>query len=184
MRIAPLAFCLDPKESTAQKIIWDVTRITHRNEEAYAGALAVVFAVRAAWTGAWCGEDRLLSIVIDALQETALRSRLYEFTQLESLPLPEVGKRYGHSGYVVNSVPLALLGAQRIASLGFKGLIEEIVLTGGDTDTIASISGQIVGTLIGFQAIPQDIVALLPDQSLIERVAAMFSQSVLKKRIA
>jgi ADP-ribosyl-[dinitrogen reductase] hydrolase len=48
MRIAPLAFFLDPQSFRDKQIIRDVSRITHHHEEAYAGALAIVAAIRAA----------------------------------------------------------------------------------------------------------------------------------------
>lgn len=40
MRIAPLAFHLDPAINEERQIIRDVCRITHHNEESYAGALS------------------------------------------------------------------------------------------------------------------------------------------------
>src|SRR5438552_12980525 len=46
MRIAPLAFHLDPTVARDRQVIRDVCRITHHNEEAYVGALAIVVAVR------------------------------------------------------------------------------------------------------------------------------------------
>lgn len=48
MRIAPLAFLLNPESPADRTVIRDVCRITHHNDEAYVGALAVVIAVRAA----------------------------------------------------------------------------------------------------------------------------------------
>src|SRR5580658_3347423 len=41
MRIAPLAFLLDPADSQDCTLIRDVCRITHHNDEAYVGAVAV-----------------------------------------------------------------------------------------------------------------------------------------------
>src|SRR5919205_386958 len=35
MRIAPLAFCLDPTDYRARRVLRDVCRITHHHEEAY-----------------------------------------------------------------------------------------------------------------------------------------------------
>jgi len=57
--------------------------------------------------------------------------------------LENAAMRFGSSGYVVESVPLALMGAQRITELGFEELLESIVRAGGDTDTIASMAGQV-----------------------------------------
>jgi ADP-ribosylglycohydrolase len=45
MRIAPLAFV----PSADRVVIRDAVRITHHNDEAYLGALAVVLAIRGEW---------------------------------------------------------------------------------------------------------------------------------------
>ena len=45
MRISPLAFFLDPNIQTDRTTIRDVCRITHRNDEAYLGALAIVYSI-------------------------------------------------------------------------------------------------------------------------------------------
>ena len=49
MRAAPLAFFLDPRLDQDRQAIRDVSRITHHSDEAYAGALAMVLAVRHCW---------------------------------------------------------------------------------------------------------------------------------------
>jgi ADP-ribosylglycohydrolase len=46
MRIAPLAFFCDPLDAGDRVVLRDVCRITHHNDEAYAGALAVLLAIR------------------------------------------------------------------------------------------------------------------------------------------
>ena len=168
MRIAPLAFFLDPQNSRDKQILRDVSRITHHHEEAYAGALAVVAAIRAAFDGAWTGAPNLLAQVIDVLPDTSVRDRLVAMTKLE-LPIAEIAARFGHSGYVVESVPLAIYGAQEVATLGFAQMLRELISVGGDTDTIASMAGQIAGTVLGQQHLPSDLINRLPEQ---DRVAS------------
>jgi ADP-ribosylglycohydrolase len=182
MRAAPLAFCLDPKDQQARQTVRDVSRITHHNDEAYAGALAVIIAVRAAWDGNWNGDRSLIQHVIDWLPDTKVRDRLIELSRQEAaLELRDVARRFGCSGFVVESIPLALCGAQRIESLGFEGMMRELIAAGGDTDTIASIAGQITGALIGRQALPEKMAARLPDQLLIESIADQFAEAVAKQ---
>ena len=41
MRLAPLAFVLDSDRDDDRRTIRDVCRITHRNDEAYVGGLAI-----------------------------------------------------------------------------------------------------------------------------------------------
>jgi ADP-ribosylglycohydrolase len=83
MRAAPLAFCLDPNDHEARRAIRDVSRITHHHEEAYAGALAVVMAVRAAAVGQWDGSNDLLRLVVEVLPDTQMRDRLIALRRLK-----------------------------------------------------------------------------------------------------
>ncbi|MEW6209545.1 MAG: ADP-ribosylglycohydrolase family protein [Acidobacteriota bacterium] len=178
MRIAPLAFCLDPKTSRDRATIRDVCRITHHNEEAYAGALAVALAVRLAWDGSWSGDD-LMRRVIDHLPDTSVRDRLIEISRIDqNVSLLEIANKHGSSGYVIESVPLALCGAERVRRLGFQSMLEKLIAAGGDTDTNASIAGQIADALIGREKIPQELISRLPDLSDITSIVEKFIDSV------
>ena len=65
--------------------------------------------------------------------------------------------RLENNGYVVNSVPFAIFSASQILKLGMTEMFQEIISTGGDTDTNYSIAGQISGTLPGINDIPKDL---------------------------
>jgi ADP-ribosylglycohydrolase len=181
MRIAPLAFCLDPKDPAARTVIRDVCRITHHHEEAYVGALAVAMAIHEALNGKWQGESDLLPIIINYLPDSSVRDRLVELAEVNgSISLKDLASRMGASGYVVESVPLALYASQRLKNLGFAKLMEELIMAGGDTDTIASIAGQITGTIIGQDGLPKEWKEKLPDQEMILCIAREFASVVLK----
>jgi len=107
MRIAPLAFLLNPTIAQDRTLIRDVCRITHHNDEAYVGALAVILAIQSVLSGA-CSQDRsFLAITADSLPNSALRDRIEELLRLR-LPASEIANRFGATGYVVDTVPLAL----------------------------------------------------------------------------
>ena len=179
MRIAPLAFCLNPADHSARRTIRDVARITHHHEEAYAGALAVVLAINAALDGHWNGSESLLRLVAENLPDTAVKDRLKGLAELDvTVPLPEIAERFGCSGFVVESVPLALCGVNRVGRLGFQAMLAELIACGGDTDTIAAIAGQVAGTLIGGGQLPASMVFRLPERELIETVASKFAKAV------
>ncbi len=178
MRIAPLAFRLDPEDPKARVAIRDVCRITHHNEEAYVGALAVVLAIRFCWEGTWNGKSNLLQPIADKLPDSGVRDRLADLAKIDgSHSLSEIAERFGCSGYVVESVPFALFAAQRVMPIGFEALIGEVVSCGGDTDTTASMVGQIIGTLNGQSRIPSKMVACLPQLTLILSIAEKFAKS-------
>lgn len=154
MRIAPLAF----KKYMTKLTIKDICSITHKNDEAYCGALSVYYAIHFAIAGLWTTEDNLITFIIDKIPDTKVRDRLIELEKLSHLPITEVGKIYKPSGYVVDSVPMAIFAAQQINKCDYKTIITDLIYTGGDTDTTCSIFGQIAGTLKGVEMIPDDFI--------------------------
>ena len=175
MRIAPLAFLLDPAISQHRQRIRDVCRITHHNEEAYVGGLAIVTAIRLL-TFRGSSPNGLHRDVIAYLPDSRVRDRLAELTRLpDDLTVAEVGMKFGSSGYVVDSVPLALYAASSIANLTLGAVLQGAIEAGGDTDTIASMAGQIAGAWIGASQIPRNMIELLPNVRDIERIASEFA---------
>src|SRR5262249_35177520 len=76
------------------------------------------------------------------------RDRVKELLPLK-LPPSEIASRFGASGWVVDTVPLALYCAQFIVARPFPEVLAQAIAVGGDTDTIASITGQVAGTVAG-----------------------------------
>jgi ADP-ribosyl-[dinitrogen reductase] hydrolase len=178
MRIAPLAFCVDPLPEQSRRLIRDICRITHHNDEAYIGALAVVLAIRAAQ------ESRVsLDWIASCLPETSVRERLAGYAALpRRVTLAEAARRYGVSGYVVESVPFALFAAGRVEELGFAGMLKEIIAAGGDTDTNASLAGQVAGTALGFRKLPKELLTRLPQADFVLSIARSFAERLASRR--
>jgi ADP-ribosyl-[dinitrogen reductase] hydrolase len=174
MRIAPLAFLLDPGSGDDRVLVRDVARITHHSDEAYAGALSVMTAVRASASAGRVPED-LVSLVSSELPDTRVRDRLLEIHAADETP-EVVARRHGASGYVVEAVPLALLVAARERTSGLEGVLERAVALGGDTDTIASIAGQIVGAS-GVE-LPRDLLQRIPGIADVETAVTEFAAHV------
>jgi ADP-ribosyl-[dinitrogen reductase] hydrolase len=170
MRIAPLAFVLDPGSADDRVAVRDVARITHHSDEAYAGALAVMAAVRLCAAAGAVPED-LVSQVSVQLPDTRVRDRLTEIAASDDSP-EAIAARFGASGYVVEAVPLALLVAAREWRSGLAAVLECAVALGGDADTIASIAGQIVGAA-GLD-VPQDLLERIPAIVDVESAVTQF----------
>ena len=172
-RIAPLSFLLQPESTLDRQLIRDVCRITHHSDEAYAGALAVVAAIQMAGRDE-LGDVDFLSRVAAILPDTRVRDRLIELSEVERIPLREAAARWGCSGHAAESVPLALYAAPLIHSIGFPATLEELISVGGDTDTIASIAGQVMGAFCGNESLPEPLKNRLPNREAIESVSSRF----------
>lgn len=182
MRIAPLAFCLDSERPDSRTRIRDVCRITHHHEEAYVGALAVVVAIRLAILLPQFPGRSLLTLTAASLPETSIKERVLALAALApDTPIAEVAQRFGASGYVVESVPLALYAAQQTKQQGFIVALEQLIATGGDTDTNAAIAGQIAGAWLGLDAIPQTLIQQLPNSEAILATSRAFADWVTRK---
>ena len=173
MRIAPLAFLLDPEVAADRQIIRDVSRITHRNDEAYVGALAILRSIRYLWSGS-CAREGLLPSLLKSLPDSRVRERLIEVQQ-DSLTIEQYAYRFNSSGYVVDSVPLAILAATNSNDL--LSTLRQLIQCGGDTDTIASMFSQLFGAACGMQALPMGFIARIQGVSFIRETIDRFVQS-------
>ena len=170
MRIAPLAFLLDPTLPDDRVLVRDVARLTHHSEEAYAGALAVVFALRLC-AGSHQMPSGFLRAVAGSLPDTRVRDRLLELSA-DGDPPDRIAARFGSSGYVVEAVPLALHIAVHEAGRGLEAVVKAAVSIGGDTDTIASIAGQIAGA--SGAAVPHELLERVPRIEHVEDIVNRF----------
>ncbi len=155
MRIAPLAYV----EKVDRKRIRELCSITHNNDEAYIGALVIYIAIKEILNGTWQGDNNLIEIIIDQIPDTLVRDRLIEINSKSNLSLFEIGQ-LGNNGYVVNSVPLVITAVNRFKEYGAKKLFDELIKIGGDTDSNCSMTGQILGSLIGFESIPNELTSI------------------------
>lgn len=157
MRIAPYAFA----DGCSREMLRDICRITHRNDEAYVGALAVVLSVRAAIDGTWNGHNDLLTQLLPQLPDTSVRDRLLLLQEQGASYSIADAARMGTNGYVVNSVPFAIFAASRVVKTGMHTMFSAVIDAGGDTDTNAAIAGQIAGALLGHEGLPPTLLHAL-----------------------
>lgn len=147
MRIAPLAFFVNLE--TDKTVVRDVCNITHKNDEAYVGCLSILYAINYVISDQWRSGQSLLDLIIPELPDTSVRDNLLKLQKVPSLTINEAAQLIGTSGHVVESVPFSIFAAQKIRERQFEDILCEIVLCGGDTDTNASLAGNIMGAAIG-----------------------------------
>ena len=128
MRIAPLVFTLDLEDPSSRTGIRDVCGITHQNDEAYAGALAVALAIHTRSISSSPLASGLMVSVANLLPDTAVRDRILKLSSLigQNSAL-ETAAPSGSSGYVVESVPLALFIVEHVAAYGFEAVIHACI---------------------------------------------------------
>lgn len=166
MRIAPLAFFLDADEPAHRRTIRDVCRITHHNDEAYVAALAVLRAMQLP-----TGSNDAVAAVASDLPDTKVRDVLIALTQLpDDATVKQAAAVTGTSGYAPESVPLAVFIATTANSL--ESGILSAVGCGGDTDTIASMVGHILGA--HGHGVPEEWLSRLPCTGTIEALCEGF----------
>lgn len=180
MRMAPLAFHLDPGIHRERQTFRDVCRITHHNEESYVGALAIALAIRF-FAFDELSPKELLRNLPDHLPDSRVRDRIQQLSEISpETAVADVANTFGSSGYVVEAVPLALYSTRLIDSVPLDVVLQSVIETGGDTDTIASMSGQIVGARIGASQISQHLSESVPNMTNIDRLATNFAATVQK----
>lgn len=178
MRIAPFAFF----QHLTREDIRNACRITHRNDEAYVGALAIVLSVKATINNAWNGNNNLFDLIIPELPDTLVRDRLIELNTVQyKMGINEVAEK-GTNGYVVNAVPFAVFAASKVLQIGVEKMFESVINAGGDTDTNASMAGQIAGALIGMDELPEILMIKLKQvynyewvESIVNKTAGLLS---------
>lgn len=171
MRIAPLAFFADPSVRRDRTLIRDICRITHHNEEAYVGALAVVHAVRAAAKGRVLSASEIAADLPDSVvPDYLLRAR-----KLTGETFATAAREIGTSGFAPETVAVAVLLVPQIVEHGIERAIYELNAVGGDTDTIGSIAGQIAGAALGTSRLPLDLLARVPLADEVVGVAEQFA---------
>ncbi len=151
-RIAPLAFTGLPKSA-----ILEICRITHRNDEACAGALALVSCITTITSGQWKGQGSLIDLMIHDVPDSEVKHRLVELSLLKNTGI-EAAAKWGTSAFVVESVPFAIYSAEQVLHTGLLNMFNGIIAAGGDVDTNAAMAGQLAGTLLGAEAIPPPLI--------------------------
>ena len=170
MRIAPLTFVLDPIAD--RRLVQDVVGITHRNDEAFAGALAVLCGLGSSHGANW---EELFEEVSERLPDSRVRDKMRALAKLDaSSSILDMANASGTSGYVVETVPLALFAAHWMYRNSFRDGLDMLVEVGGDTDTIASIAGQAFGKWAGRDALPSEMVDLLPEREMVDEAIEDF----------
>jgi ADP-ribosylglycohydrolase len=159
----------DPERRRA--LVSASTRLTHTDPKALAGALAVAEVTALVASGAWTARpsaEELATLLRDVSPDADWRACVDEIARACDAPDPidaaqaAFGGDNGVSGYVLHSVPFALVAWHRHHG-DFRATIESVVQAGGDVDTVAAIAGAMAGAVGGPAGIPPEWIAGIAD---------------------
>lgn len=178
MRVAPLAFFGDVASPEYLRVVRDVVRITHHNDEAIEAALAVLRAMQQTGAPEPTRRARLLAVAA-GLDDTLVRDRVRALAD-PSVTAPEHAARVtGTSGRAASSVPLALFLALDPNTIWVETTRSALRL-GGDTDTTASITGSVLAAL--GRPIPDAYAERLDCRNEIHEICAALAPLLLYDR--
>ncbi len=165
MRSALLGVCAE-SEAQLVALVGASSRITHTDPRAEEGALTVARAARLAAVGGTRTPEEFIADIATITRGEELRGSLHAaasaLTENKScLEFAEArGWTNGVSGYINHTVPAALYCWAK-SPQDFQQCIENAVLLGGDTDSVAAIAGGICGANLGADAIPAEWIGRL-----------------------
>jgi ADP-ribosyl-[dinitrogen reductase] hydrolase len=163
MRSALIGACFLSHDDRLDAYVRAATIVTHSDPRALDGALAVALAGQYAVQHSVAALDPLE--VISRIEKrmlgsdfrdrlTCVASHLARKSSSEEV-VNELGLQRGVSGYVLDTVPVALFCWLRWPG-DFRMALEQAILLGGDTDTVAAIVGALSGATNGIEAIPPE----------------------------
>jgi ADP-ribosylglycohydrolase len=147
MRAAPFGafYRYDPKLAGNMAVL--DAGISHPTTEAREGSRAVAVAVALLCYGV--GKTSMLPRVLEQVQASKVRS------VLANLQCPESSV----SPHVVETVNAAFFAFLNTAN--FSDAVEMAIRFGGDTDSVASITGALAGAHYGYMSLPKDLLGQL-----------------------
>jgi len=168
MRSAIIGVCYGDNSDKLKNLVRISTRITHTDPKAEYGALAVALA---AYMASKHEEDPFLYLkrlqdnfdldaeLLDVIKKAA--DSVIQGKSTETFAV-DLGLDEGISGYIYHTVPVVLHTWFRHPR-DFQLAVIEAIKCGGDTDTMASILGGIIGAAVGKAGIPDAMITNLPD---------------------
>lgn len=187
MRIAPIAFTIFENFNFVEKcqVIKEISELTHRHPRSIVGSIIFVeILLRMYWNSTL---KESLCDVKELFEENfsdnhIYRKELQNYSRIfdkDFFKTPE--EEIKSSGYVVDTLEAAIwcLGTTD----NFKDAVLKAVNLGGDTDTIASITGSLAGMLYKMDSIPEEWLEAIADKENVDRLIQEFFKYVSESAI-
>lgn len=158
MRSALIGVCAESNDAL-NELVRASTRVTHTDPKAEDGALVVAQAARLAQAEPHTPPHTFIAAAATTVSGNELRTALLSVVEglASGISCQDFAKSQGWgrgiSGYVNQTVPAALY-CWAHSPHDFRECVENAALLGGDTDTVAAITGGICGANLGSDVIP------------------------------
>lgn len=157
MRVAPvgLLFRTDPIRLGNQAMLSAMP--THVHPLGIEGAQLLALAIGLCSCMETFDREQYFAELTKACQSEAYRSKIVEAAQVSA---PQDLASLGNSIDALNSVPTAI-ASFALTPESYEHTISNVIVLGGDTDTLAAMAGAISGAYVGTERLPSRLVALL-----------------------
>ena len=144
--------------------------ITHRGSGAIAASVAVAIGVACILNE----DEKMVEEVVKRSEkyDTLVAEKIEYAYQIRSSSLERAVKEIGNSIMAVDSVPLAFYCY--FSSRTFEQAVVKAASSGGDTDTIAAITGALKGTEVGIAGIPEKFRSVKDYEKIINVADRLF----------
>ena len=183
MRAPILAMCFKPSSSEFKPSVIHSAEITHSNKLAIEGALLIAYATAYALSD--MHNDELCNRLIELTKTTAFKDRLkacknyiHQDTELE---IRDIKKKFGNGITAEQSCITAVYLALKFRNKPFISLLDFIKKLGGDTDTIAAMSGAIWGAFNGAEKLQINTLPTIEKQNDIKNIAVQLYKTYAAK---
>lgn len=186
MRVSPVGLLWHVDPNTLRSVARSQSRITHTHELGIQGAVLQAYAVASA-TNAQPSSGLTPAVFIESLIDSTpnelYKQKLRNARKLlEKADRQQVARELGNGVEAFNSVPTAVYSFLRHHE-SFEEAIVYAVRLGGDSDTIAAMTGAISGAYHGIQAIPEEWRTPLERGDYIEELAKRLYSIKYRKKL-
>lgn len=161
MRVAPVGLFF--RDDLSQ--VWKQARLsaapTHTHPQGIEGAQLLATAVALASRSDTFDANAFFSQLIDRCESGEYRQRLQLASKIRTCR--DLGS-LGNGIEAIESVPTAIT-CFALTPNSYRDVIANAIFLGGDTDTIAAMSGAICGALVGVAGIPLHLLEMLEDNA-------------------
>jgi poly(ADP-ribose) glycohydrolase ARH3 len=181
MRIAPVAVLFRDDPARLSEEAARSARLTHAHPVGVDAAVVQAAAIGAALRGA-----DIFEAAETAARSDEILAALQTVRELLGGPVvpTEVQRRLGTSSEAAESVPAALYTV--LAHSSFESAVRFAVRLGGDTDTLAAMTGAVAGAVHGAHSIPWRWLEALEDgergRGHVERIAVLLEETSVRRR--